>query len=891
MEPELWLRVEDVCQRALELDEDQRAEFLQASCGQDEVLRREVDSLLAHASRARDFIETSALGVAGRLAAQVDGAQPTQSGETHPSAFESASMIGRRLGSYQILELIGSGGMGEVYRAVRADDQYQKQVAIKLVRAGQDAQSVVSHFRNERQILANLDHPNIARLLDGGSTDSGLPYFVMELIEGEPIDKYCDRQRLTTTERLQLFLEVCAAVQFAHQRLVIHRDIKPGNILVTVDGTPKLLDFGIAKIVNAAETLDSSQTTVTLFRALTPGYASPEQIKGEPVTTASDVYSLGVVLYELLTGHRPYPVSRLTPQEIARAVCETEPEKPSIAVTRSEAIDIKPERAAITPTGISEVRDGSPEKLRKRLSGDLDNILLMVLRKEPGRRYGSVEQFQEDIRRHLEHLPVIARKDTVRYLTAKFVRRHRAGTAAAAVVAATVLLALAVTLREARIARADRARAESRFNDVRELSHALLFPIDDAIKKVPGTTQARQLVVSSAQLYLDRLSQEGGNDLSLLRELATGYERLASIQGDPRGPNLGETKSAIESFRKAVSLREAILRASPTDLEAQHELQQSYDNLGFAYAAIDHGLAASYFQKSMGIAATLVSKEPANDVFLDALALCYEHRAMLDYDQNDFSSALKDQQEDLKLQQQLEDRAPSEEFRTHLSYAHKRVGALLILNHQYPQALAEYQAALALDKALLSAHPDDPQLRYSISLTLSDMGFIYNKQGNPTAALENYLDVLKMRQALVDADPHDERARRGLANTCDQLGNILRQENKPRAALAYNLRELANISSLLAANPGDSEARVNLADVRDDLGNDYMGIAETTADHKEKMRLLRLAQSCFGQSLPAFEDAKAKGLLLGNQRDAPQLVSEDLARNKKAIQAESSGAR
>src|SRR5262249_40494170 len=319
---------------------------------------------------------------------------------------------------------------------------------------------VLERFKNERQILASLEHPNICRLLDGGTTSEGLPYFVMELIEGEPIDKYCAEHKCSVQDRLAPFLEVCSAVQFAHQRLIVHRDIKPANILVTKEGQPKLLDFGIAKILDPSAT-DSAGPAVTLFQVLTPSYASPEQIKGEPITTASDVYSLGVVLYELLTGQSPYRITTSASHEISRAVCEDEPRKPSTMVREKEH-------------GLMS-REGLGEKVTKRLRGDLDNIVLMALRKQPGRRYSSVEQFAGDIRRHLQNLPVIARQDSCRYRTSKFVLRHKTGVLAASAAMIALLAGVGVILHEARIARQQaqlaqeqRMRAERRFNDVRK---------------------------------------------------------------------------------------------------------------------------------------------------------------------------------------------------------------------------------------------------------------------------------------------------------------------------------------------------------------------------------------------------------------------------------------
>src|SRR6202165_643551 len=321
MNRERWEQVSEILDKALRLPPSERSVYLAQIDASDPELHREVNSLLAsHEQAGSEFLNT--------LAAPTGSVQCEITGRD--------SKVGRRLGPYQIVELIGVGGMGEVYRAVRADDQYSKQVALKLVRSGQDSSFVINRFKNERQILASLDHPNIARLLDGGTTEEGVPYFVMELIEGQRIDEYCNARRLATTERLELFLRVCSAVQYAHQRLIIHRDIKPGNILVTADGVPKLLDFGIAKILESSEAANQQEQTISMIRLLTPEYASPEQIKSEPITTASDVYSLGVVLYELLTGRTPYRVATRTPHEISRAVCETEPEKPSNAVRNTQ---------------------------------------------------------------------------------------------------------------------------------------------------------------------------------------------------------------------------------------------------------------------------------------------------------------------------------------------------------------------------------------------------------------------------------------------------------------------------------------------------------------------------------------------------------------------------
>jgi serine/threonine protein kinase len=417
VDSERWQKIEGLYHAVLECEKSERAVFLARACGGDEALRREVEELVAYGDRSGKFIERSALELVAPVLAG--------DGSDAPGPASSAHIIGKRISQYRVVELLGTGGMGEVYRAIRDDDQYQKQVAIKLVRAGADSGFVIGRFKNERQILANLDHPNIARLLDGGMTEEGVPYFVMELVEGQPIDKYCDAHQLGIPARLKLILQVCAALQYAHEHQIIHRDIKPANILVTADGVPKLLDFGIAKIMDSSEAPGAVGKTLTMFRAFTPEYASPEQVKAGPITTASDVYSLGVLLYELLTGHRPYRFRAHTPSEIERAICEDEPLKPSVAVTQVEEQARAAETiVSIAPEMISQARNTDLKQMRSRLAGDLDAIVMMALRKEPERRYGSVEALSEDIGKHLEGLPIAARPSTFAYRGRKYIRRH-----------------------------------------------------------------------------------------------------------------------------------------------------------------------------------------------------------------------------------------------------------------------------------------------------------------------------------------------------------------------------------------------------------------------------------------------------------------------------------
>ena len=418
-----WDRLQDLFHEALALEAEPRKALLDRECHADPELRAEVERLLGANERAGGFIRLPAIALPGELE-------------------EKLPAEGRRVGAWRLLRVLGRGGMGAVYLAERADGAFEQRAAVKLIKRGMDTDQVLRRFRAERQILASLDHPNVARLLDGGTTDDGLPFFAMEYIEGQPIDAFVGAGNLGIEARLRHFLLVCDAVAYAHAHGVIHRDIKPLNILVTPSGVPKLLDFGIAKVLHDGP---DESTTVTGLRLLTPDYASPEQIEGRPATVASDVYSLGVVLYELLTGRSPYRLSSRAPQDIAAAVCTTEPERPSTMVSQPEGPAIRIRRGG--PPIDLPASAGANRQLSRRLRGDLDTIVLTALRKEPDRRYSSVAALADDLRRHLDGQPVLARSDALGYRTGKFLRRNRArvltsvlALASAGLLAATVIM-------------------------------------------------------------------------------------------------------------------------------------------------------------------------------------------------------------------------------------------------------------------------------------------------------------------------------------------------------------------------------------------------------------------------------------------------------------------
>ncbi len=491
MNPERWDRLQQLFYAASGMEAQKRRAFLEAECPADPSLRMQVESLIFSGG------QTAATGLFDSLQILAAAAVAVTPGE--------------RIGNYEVIRELGRGGMGSVFLAVRADDQYRKQVAIKLMSLAMAGPEMQARFRAERQILADLDHPNIARMLDGGATPSGLPYVVMEYIDGPPIDRYCRENRLSVAQRLGLFRQLCDAVMYAHRNLVIHRDIKPANVLVSPDGAPKLLDFGIAKLVNEEVAL-----TRIHERLMTPEYASPEQARGEAITTASDVYSLGVLLYELLTGHRPFEVEGRTAVEIQNTICDTEPVRPS---------------------------ERGPRELR----GDLDNIVLMAMRKEPLRRYPSVDQFSEDIRRYLDGFPVVAREDTWGYRTGKFVRRHRwSVTAAAVFLSLLIAFGVAMALLAKRVA-SERDIANIERRDAEQVSQ---FLIDSFRLADRSGTQGRTL---TAQEVLDRGSER------IFKQLADQPVVRAKMMN-----TMGQVYESLGLYDRAQLLLSNALATNPT---------------------------------------------------------------------------------------------------------------------------------------------------------------------------------------------------------------------------------------------------------------------------------------------------------------------------------------
>lgn len=859
MTPERWDRIKDVLGAALDLPPEDRTSFLDQQCVGDAQLRIEIELFL---SSERDA-GTEFLGEAS-LAEVAAVLLPA----------EENIWIGRRVGAYQITRLIGAGGMGEVYRAFRADDQYRKEVALKVVRAGQDSGSVITRFRNERQILASLEHPNIARLLDGGTTDEGMPYFAMELIEGDPITEYCDRHKLSIPERLRLFAQVCGAVQYAHQHLIIHRDIKPGNILVTTEGTPKLLDFGIAKILTLDSASSFSDATLTSFLVLTPRYGSPEQIQGKPMTTASDVYSLGVVLYELITGHSPYCLTTGSPQEIVQAVCTTETQKPSLAVYRVESSKA-PLPHSLSRDDLSAVRGSSPERLRKRLNGDLDNIVLMALQKDPARRYRSVEQFQEDIRRHLDHLPVLARTDTVWYRTSKFVSRHKVKVLVSGAAVVALLTGMAMTLHEAKVARLERARAELRFNDVRKLANSLMFEIHDSIRDLSGATQARKLLLTRAQEYLDSLSKEASGDLSLQRELAAAYDRVGDLLGYSGAANLGDFAGALTSYKKALAIRVASAAANPEDATIQSDLLNDYFRMSFVLLdAEDYSGALKALQMGLPIAQKLAANQ-SDPKFKDFLAGIYWRTGSIQNQTGHFDRAVESFHQAASIHEPIAGDAKSNSlFRTHLAGDFIGLATALRGTGDAPLALESSKKGIQILEELTKASPTNATLREYLGEGYTVSAPLFEAVGDVNLALEVYRNANRIFYGLRAADPANALAQANFGFSDLGIARELKLKHDIPGALS-SIREAIN--TFEAIEHKNRYATDGLAQSYEEYASAFEALAGRASSHSQKAKDLREARTWLQKSLRAWQEQ------IPNQNSSESTAAREVERIRKEL--------
>jgi non-specific serine/threonine protein kinase/serine/threonine-protein kinase len=776
-----WGEVKALFSAALELPPEERDAYLALEAGGNPALIAEVQSLLASHEQPGNFLETV-------------------THEFRSQAFNGSSAargrLGERIGAYRIVGVLGSGGMGDVFKAVRDDDQYRAEVAIKLMRADVRSSLTELRFKTERQILAGLDHRNIARLLDGGTTDSGIPYVVMELVSGQPIDADCDARKLGVRDRVQLFLQVCAAVSYAHQHLVVHRDLKPNNILVTADGSVKLLDFGIAKLLEAeADTAVAAPiATATALRAMTLEYASPEQVSGSPVTTVSDVYSLGVVLYHLLTGKSPYRVRTNDAARMAEILSDSTPTRPS--------------------------------QVERKVDADLDNILLMALRKEPQRRYASVEQLANDLRNYLTGMPVRARGNSWQYRAGKFVRRRRVELAAGAFVAFALVGALLFSVREGRIAEHERGVAQQHFDSVRNLANAMLFQLHDEMAKDAGSLKSREMLVKTSLEYLDALYKQAGSDRQLQEELANAYIRVASIQGSDTEANRGNFAGALESYARAIALLTPLMAADPANQHAGWALAQAYVQQAgllmvvrgpkFARESADQGVALTEtfapripdeaqrlarfvtayvtqarilgfmglqieamdsLAKLIVVSETYAHAHPDDERALQALGTAYNNASLIDdprltdvaaIDERAFALLRKRMQADERL---LALKPDEPEFKNRLAGARYNIGLRLSSRGKFAEALVLYEQALPVAEKAAALDPDDVRAQYALALYQSRFAHALFKTGSLEKARALFIGCEKILDEVFKRD-NSLRTQYALGVNAVRLGEL-----------------------------------------------------------------------------------------------------------------------
>jgi non-specific serine/threonine protein kinase/serine/threonine-protein kinase len=654
-------------------------------------------------------------------------------------------LSGRTVGQYRLVRLIGFGGMSAVYLAERTDGAYSKQVAVKLLAA--PFPQAPERFHRERELLARLDHSNITRMLDGGSTIDGFPYLVLEYVEGLPIDRYCTEHDLSIDRRLALLLQVCAGIAHAHQNLIVHRDIKPQNILVSADGVAKVLDFGIAKLLG-------DSVISTLYRPATPAYASPEQLRGDPVTTASDVYSVGVVAYLLLTGCSPYPLRSGRLDEIVQAVLTGAPVRPSLA-------------------------PGLSHQAARALRGDLDNILLKAIAKDPARRYASVQQFAEDIERYRGGFPVLARRDSFGYRARKFLGRYPFASAFALLALAFLMAGIALSSWQARV-------AQRRFEDARQFAHSVLFDVEDSLQAIPGTTSARKLVVETALRYLDRLSRDNISDAALREELASAYLRVGRVQGGAFVANLGDTAGAVASFRKAL----AAAGQAPATPALQRLVINAHTDI--ASLAADPVQSGPEFHAAINAGEAQLAANARDPQTLRLVASAYRGLATAGHLSDNVIDEERMSARSIDLLRQVLTLAPGN-WRDAIEFSRALAQHALALEQQadYAGSLAELQRARATIDSALKSNPGNQVLVWQISGLSSRAGSVLRAMGKYDESTAELQEAIRLLEPLVAADPHNIQYRGDMAYNWFRLAETLRGQGRLEDALVLHRKALA----------------------------------------------------------------------------------------------------
>jgi serine/threonine protein kinase len=733
-----WNLIEEIFHGALERPLAERQEYVLSACGDDSELRLEVESLLAN--------DREAAGTVGSLVVS----------DLRTIIMEPAvAATGTRVGPYKLVRELDSGGMGVVYLAVRSDDQYFQIVAMKMIRKGIESPALLQRFRTERQVLATLSHPNIGTILDGGETSDGRPFIVMEFVEGQSITQACENLGLSIRRRIELFRSLCSAVHYAHQKLVIHRDIKPSNVLVTSDGAVKLIDFGISKPISAGLISGGSSSAATTGLVLTPDYASPEQLSGLELTTSTDIYSLGVLLYELLTGSRPYTLSGLSYAAALKLVCSGETPKPS---------------------AIPELSD----KSRKELTGDLDRIILMAMEKDPSRRYQSAQHLNEDLLRYLEGKPVLARKATPLYRLGKFVQRHR--TASLLTCAMVVMIGASILLYfwQSR-------RAERRVNQIESLADSTISDMTEKLQDSSASVETQAALFQGAIQYLDQLRQSSRNDPRILLQLSKAYRRLGNLEGSPFVANLGNRGVAVASFQAALQSALAAQARLP-GAESTTAVIIAYHQLGqFETFAGDLEQARDHYQRCLALAGEFVREKPDDPLRKQLLAASYAGLGYVEYSNLQADKAV---QNDRAAVQAAGDQPTGKEADDRrLTALYARLGRDLNELGSNTEALAIYTKTIPIAEDLARKYPSDQNKRNVFVLYNNIVDFLAGIEtlnaGQTDQAQVYARKTLKIAEELAASDSKNVQARSDLAYAFVDMGNSLRSARPSEAAAWY----------------------------------------------------------------------------------------------------------
>ena len=825
--PERWLEISPYLDHALSLSPEDRDAWL--------------DTVRAEKPEIVRLLET--LLESHRVAAEQGFLEKAPPLPVDPSA------AGQKVGPYTLVSPLGQGGMGSVWLAERNDGRFERQVAIKFLRFSLADRGGLERFKREGRILSQLAHPSIAELIDAGVTDKGEPYLVLEHVKGKPIDEYCDDKRLGVEARLRLFLEVTGAVAHAHASLTVHRDLKPSNVLVRDDGKVKLLDFGIAKLLqDEGGSAEATALTLQGGSALTPQFAAPEQVTGSPVTTATDVYGLGNLLYLLLTGSHTVPATTRSPAELVKAILETEVVPASVAVVSSDE-SVK----------IAESRATTIDRLARQLRSDLDTIVSKALKKKPSERYSSVTGFADDLRRYLANEPITARPDSIAYRTRKFIARNKLAVTLGSVAMAAAVIAVMAVQREAR-------RAEYRFQQVQRLAHTVLFDLNPQIEDLAGATPARELLVKTSLEYLDSLAAESGNDAKLQLELATAYEKIGDVQGNARFSNLGHPEAALESYGKAVTIARKLGR-SP---DALRLLARTYTNMGTVQAAAlglrsrarenlllatnvadslpaltgnpnyelrvwTHGLlgdmdekfdparARGPLQQALDIAREWSQAEPIPTTKYFVSILTWERADML-WETGDLVAARNTLMDSLAMNRELAAQDPNNGEWTRQEYGvYEELGTLFgdpdYFNLGDQQAAANWlQKGLDGKERLLAADPSNARASFDVSEVAADLAAVY-RDIDPGRSEKLYRQSLGLSEAMLKADPDNAETLHWQALERIRFAKLLARTRKHAEAASQLSSALKVANMLVSRDPEDLSFRDLLGEVLHETGS------------------------------------------------------------------------